>query len=308
MNSQRKTSRKRRSGRFEKRVAGYAAAAGALLATTPNTNAEVVVWDPDPDASIGGGNGQLYFRMLNGQVNGLAPDFYLFNRSYATYQRYKTNSICYPLSTGTGSRCYPVYSTRAYRRHYAYVGPAASSNAVQGTGGRGVAKLYSGSLIGGSQNFPLSNLQFGVAKQFPGGGSSSYGNWPRNNEGFIGLRFRDGSDTHYGWAQVRREDDFSLTLKRFAYETELGRPITAGKTADIPLAAIGIGQENGDVVVRFSGNNGWIYRLQRKAALSDDQWTDVTDVTASSDGPNAITHVGGAGQQEAYYRVVLVVP
>ena len=146
------------------------------------------------------------------------------------------------------------------------------------------------------------------AKTVNGSGLFSYGNWPRDTEGYIGLRFNDGSVTHYGWAQVRSENDFSTTLKRFAYETAPGLPIAAGKTKDVPLAAINIARVNNDVVVKFAGNNGWNYRLDRKSALTDDHWTEVTNVTASSDGENSMTHTGGAAQPQAYYRVALVVP
>lgn len=54
-----------------------------------------------------------------------------------------------------------------------------------------------------------------------------------NGEGYLGLRLgATGPDSLYGWALIDYQDTANtLTLKSFAYETELDQPILAGVTA-----------------------------------------------------------------------------
>ncbi len=53
--------------------------------------------------------------------------------------------------------------------------------------------------------------------------------------GFLGIRFRIGAETHYGWARLDirirpPKSGFSLLLTGYAYETQANKPIRAGDT------------------------------------------------------------------------------
>lgn len=55
------------------------------------------------------------------------------------------------------------------------------------------------------------------------------GGWTGKTDKYLGLKFKIGSQTHYGWARLdARDDDRVYTLKDFAYESTPDQPILAG--------------------------------------------------------------------------------
>ena len=57
--------------------------------------------------------------------------------------------------------------------------------------------------------------------------SGATSGFPPGTRGYIGLRSGAGTDWNYAWADVTYGTDQSLTLHRFAYESELNVPIQA---------------------------------------------------------------------------------
>jgi hypothetical protein len=87
-------------------------------------------------------------------------------------------------------------------------------------------KLAAGDLIGESPFWsPMNPYELEDEDVGPWNGT--------NGEGYLGLRLgATGPDSLYGWALIDYQDTANtLTLKSFAYETELDQPILAGVTA-----------------------------------------------------------------------------
>ena len=64
-----------------------------------------------------------------------------------------------------------------------------------------------------------------------------------------------------------------------------------------------------DIVVTFNAIATKSYRLERKLALSETSWQsipNVSDFTATSDGPAQITDIGARALGAAFYRVRLL--
>jgi hypothetical protein len=62
----------------------------------------------------------------------------------------------------------------------------------------------------------------------------TYGKWIDLNNRYLGLKFKIGKETHFGWARLsvhNKAGDISAVLTGYAYETAPGKPIIAGQTA-----------------------------------------------------------------------------
>lgn len=70
---------------------------------------------------------------------------------------------------------------------------------------------------------PAENFQYAaqIAAQRFGG---HIGNFAFGDTGFIGLRFDIGTDTHYGWANLTLNDNYTVTLNALGYETDPNTP------------------------------------------------------------------------------------
>jgi hypothetical protein len=91
------------------------------------------------------------------------------------------------------------------------------------------AKLAAGAAIGPGQGFltaPVGVLQTLAATV------RSYGAWRPLPSGtaFLGLRFGDGTNFNYGWAEIAIDSSGNMNLTRFAYNTALNQQILAGQT------------------------------------------------------------------------------
>lgn len=84
----------------------------------------------------------------------------------------------------------------------------------------------------------------GTGYQNPGAGypdlGPAFGNWDVGR-GFLGLTIRDASgsssDVFYGFADITVNDDYTLTLNAFAFESERGQAITTSFSAPVPEPA-----------------------------------------------------------------------
>jgi len=119
----------------------------------------------------------------------------------------------------------------------------ATGNAVVDASGYYAAALLYGVRVDGSQSLVpgaalLSELEWGPC------GRGFYGEWTNLPDRYLGLQFRlPGSDeVHYGWAKVSQVAyvdghghlHASAILMGFAYETDAGKAILAGQTAELP--------------------------------------------------------------------------
>lgn len=92
-------------------------------------------------------------------------------------------------------------------------------------------------------------------------GSQTFGNWVGVNDKYLGIRFRIGQNTHYGWARlaVAATGD-TLTIKDYAYQAIPGLGITAGDmVAAIPANSLQdsltIFSSSNTVIIRNSSND-----------------------------------------------------
>lgn len=65
--------------------------------------------------------------------------------------------------------------------------------------------------------------------------SGTRGNWVNVKNRYLGFKFKINDKTHYGWARLNvslQGLSIAATLTGYAYETEVGKPITTGETAE----------------------------------------------------------------------------
>ena len=99
-------------------------------------------------------------------------------------------------------------------------------NSVIGSGSGGfyyVSNLINGAIISTSANFISSgSLCYGpgyVGSQFCG-----------VTDGYIGVKFAIGTNTHYGWVKLDVTDSSNFVVKEYAYHDTPDAPLTAGQT------------------------------------------------------------------------------
>jgi hypothetical protein len=95
-------------------------------------------------------------------------------------------------------------------------------------------------------------VRLGYHKSYTGGTGSStsnnYGPWSRNDNAYVGIKFTDGDGTHLGWAEISTDNNYKVTLNRFAYETDPNKSIKAGQTFE-PLQINSVGSRKTHGVV-----------------------------------------------------------
>lgn len=107
--------------------------------------------------------------------------------------------------------------------------------------GRGIAGSFSGwayAMKRGSEIGPSNPFQSGRVVIFKATSSGVYysnGAWDGASNRFLGIRFRIGEETHFGWARLStrlgsREQGIKVLLSGYAYETQQNTPIRAGDT------------------------------------------------------------------------------
>jgi hypothetical protein len=122
---------------------------------------------------------------------------------------------------------------------YALLAQEAFGNAVQGSVGYRwdfAAALNKGARIGRGQEFVHGRGEALVAFLENTSQSQTSGHWVNVKNGYLGLRFKIGGETHYGWARLsvyvvkgRGSQVFGI-LTGYAYETIPNKGIDAGHT------------------------------------------------------------------------------
>ena len=113
-------------------------------------------------------------------------------------------------------------------------------NGVIGTN-KLASALKQGAVIGPKQNFLATSSAFGEVMAASAcsadGGCTSFGNWRSATNRYLGVKFKIGGKTHYGWARlnvtVQAGHNIVATLTGYAYETVAKKAIVAGKTSEV---------------------------------------------------------------------------
>ncbi len=173
--------------KMAKRLSAYSTVAAATVASLNSTvNAAEVRWDI-PDVLVGNLPG-IMFNMENGE-------------SVAATNIYNNSTSGFIRLVGYYSSLYP--------NPYIYTPASSTKGAFVGSGSN-VARLSVSAIIGASQTFGA----------YPSAGLGNYGNlgnWALGESGYIGIRFDLSGDTHYGWAEVSRLVNLTITIHSFGY-------------------------------------------------------------------------------------------
>jgi hypothetical protein len=222
---------------LERRLTSYSLASGALLATGAVAQADVIVWNSGQTTPV---NGILYFDFLSGSSGGSIP-----NAQFNLSNSYSVQKGTIRTFTGTTYTTYggTTHNTNSnfYRRQRSQAYGSRNQTGAYFRGNGQLSKIYSGSDIG--SGFFTANGRLGRHRSYTGGTGYNYdyysGPWLRNDNGYLGVRFNDGSGTHYGWAEISVDSNYGITLQRFAYETQPDTSIEAGQTQD-PLEILSV--------------------------------------------------------------------
>jgi hypothetical protein len=144
-------------------------------------------------------------------------------------------------------------STLAYHTFHANLSVKALTGGalIGGPGSRGGGP-YASALVRGAKIGPLAHFSstadhFDTIERSQGAGNSQtyhrrlYGKWgddPANR--FLGVRFKIGGATHYGWVRLTVLTDnrtITATITGYAYETVPNKPILAGTAGRASAAA-----------------------------------------------------------------------
>ncbi len=195
--------------RLEKRLFSYGLAAGAMLAGGASASATVQFFNYSNNPQTTPVNGNLYFSLQLGIV---------------------------PPSTTQGANSFRL-------RNGAVSGTNLSGEVrglVPGASAVGLQPGYIGQFgvnakIGSSRNFITNGALGFKASTF------TAGPWYPGNLGFLGLKFNLGAGiTRYGWAEVRLNPNYTITLYGVAYEdsgnvtTGIGNPIFTPSATFVP--------------------------------------------------------------------------
>jgi len=91
------------------------------------------------------------------------------------------------------------------------------------------------------------------------------GRWADVSNGYLGLKFQIGNETHYGWARLSVRESFhfrhrtspvTATITGYAYETIPNKPIIAGKTHGKDVVTVQPGSL-GHLAAGASGLHTW---------------------------------------------------
>jgi len=99
---------------------------------------------------------------------------------------------------------------------------------------------FASDMVRGSQIGPPTPFRFRVAVLFQATSFGTYYSGVWSSNGLLGIRFRVGQDTHYGWARIsiqvsRQKRCLEALLTGYAYESQAGKSIRAGDTGQEDL-------------------------------------------------------------------------
>ena len=195
-----RTTRRSNSGSIDPRLLSYGVAAGALLAGGV-VDASVMEFDfsSPPTTPVNGIPGDLFFSLQNGTFSNTqgTNSFKLRQRSTAG-----TNVAASAFGVNAGASIVGL-------ANYAF-------------------KLGPNSTVGPLKNFSGTAGLANKTTLLTGG------IWNPGDLAFLGLKFDLSGNTHYGWAEVELNFDYTITLYGVAYETVADTTITTPSATFVP--------------------------------------------------------------------------
>ena len=206
------------------KLAAYSTTAVAVISSSAATSAAVVYTDVSPDSVITLDNEGFAL-----DLDGLGVvDFQLGVRSTDTftkpniftssYEFNRNNSWKGYISPSLGNSIVTV-ANKAQKLGSTALLSSAAGFAVPSSSVLGQLNIHSTGWITTTSNY-------GNLSSFT---SNSTGNFTDPTEGYIGLKFKIGTDTHYGWVYVTATDDAgTIKVLSYAYEDIKDYGISAG--------------------------------------------------------------------------------
>ncbi len=183
---------------LQKKLQSYASLAGAML-TPAMVDGQVIYHDFDPDILI------------------VAEDTFALDLN-------NDGMVDFNLHT--------FVNAGAFTKAEVYVNSSQSINAVDATTGPlgyyYPRVLSQGDPIGQTNSWiaPIPYATFVIAYTT----GNVYGNWSGTDNGYMGMRFAAGSNTHYGWLRMDVSVDGStITVKDYAYQATPDEGLAAGE-------------------------------------------------------------------------------
>jgi len=211
------------------KLSNYTAVAGAVLATGA-VNGQIVYQDVNPDVIVTKATAP-YQLDLNSDAN---PDLVF---GVVDFQ-------------GSGTTSYPGLGTFTftYAGSYAAVQPGVGAAVLGAVGGSYstflVSALDNGNAIGAAANFGTDQAELATVGAFnvPAFAFTypfESGEWVGATDKFLGVRFTNAGNMHYGWVRMDvAADASSITIKDYAYNSQMGSAINAGQTLNLGNIAV----------------------------------------------------------------------
>lgn len=225
---------------LQKKLNAYAAAAGTIAAAGA-ANAQVVYTDINPDTVL---HDSLIYNLdfdNNGQ-----PEMRFETVSYQASSGIINLAVVNVLGNANNAVLGSLYSS-------SYPFPFSMNNGD--------------SISSTNTNWQAQTMNNGI--QYLGAvyGTYTFANWLGVNDKYLGVRFRIGANTHYGWVRLSVTSNAdTITIKDYAYQTLPGVGITAGQLVGMPKyndnQNISIFASQNTVVIRNTEyNKGGIVRI-----------------------------------------------
>jgi len=209
--------KKTTSQKLSKRLAQYSALTAAITSISGINAQEQIVYTDIPDYN--GSPDPYYIIDFN---NDAIPDFAIYNNS--TYYSNNLYNAIYGYVFGTNKLLGSSFNftTSYYSNNVGFIYPfALNSNAI---------------ISGGQNSWFNSFYDFDIGINILNYNSCSLGKWCNVEDKFIGVQFKIGSNTHYGWARITvGTSGLSWTIKDYAYNITPDAPILAGQTTSLGI-------------------------------------------------------------------------
>lgn len=200
------------SQKLSRRLTHYGALSAAIAGVSGlNAQEQISYTDIVPDYS--GTPNPYYIIDFNGDFTN---DLAIFSSSSGIFAyAFGSNKVLGSINSFVAS--YPSYSIGPYNVGIIY--PFA---------------LNSDAIISAGQNTWLNYTGFDYGAIVMNASSCSYGLWCDVQDKFIGVQFKIGSNTHYGWARLDIATNGNIwTIKDYAYNVTPNAPILAGQTTSL---------------------------------------------------------------------------
>jgi hypothetical protein len=237
-----------KESQLKKKLLMYSLAAGVALTLGKKANAEIIYTDIDDVTVVQADNGDINNYSLNIDNNG-TQEFNIFqsynfssitwtSHSYTTnfnsHQHFHTTTsgTTTTTTTTTTTNIAGTFTSTSFSSNN-NVNQSATDNGLAVMKGNSaylgacVAALNQSVLVSAGQNFATNKI-LGQQTYYQ---TDAVGLWPGVGQKFMGLKFKIGEDTHYGWVRLSvAENCQSFTIYDYAYEDVAGRGIKAGQT------------------------------------------------------------------------------